>query len=155
MNEREALVLGNKLFRENGLYDWSIRINTRAKSRLGVCKFTDRKGRKVNSIEISSWIFVKCPGRVENTVRHEVAHAIAGSSAGHGPQWKKVARRLGAKPVACHADGINMDEIDFQWETVCNKCEITFRKTFRRRPAKTLANRMCSKCYGSLEQRKI
>ena len=35
-----------------------------------------------------------------DTILHEIAHAIAGVEAGHGPAWKAVAQRLGATPRA-------------------------------------------------------
>ncbi len=38
--------------------------------------------------------------QVRDTVLHEIAHAIAGPEAGHGPLWKATARRIGATPRA-------------------------------------------------------
>ena len=35
-----------------------------------------------------------------DTILHEIAHAIAGANAGHGPVWKAVAKRIGAAPRA-------------------------------------------------------
>lgn len=32
---------------------------------------------------------------VENTILHEIAHAIAGFEAGHGEEWKRAARSIG------------------------------------------------------------
>lgn len=37
---------------------------------------------------------------LEDTVRHEFAHLIAGIEARHGPRWRAVAERLGALPRA-------------------------------------------------------
>ncbi len=38
------------------------------------------------------------PDDVRDTVLHEIAHALAGwRSAEHGPKWKGIARRLGAR----------------------------------------------------------
>lgn len=37
---------------------------------------------------------------LEDTVRHELAHLIAGIEARHGPRWRAVAKRLGAVPRA-------------------------------------------------------
>ena len=155
MTETEALILGNKLLRENGLYNWSISINRRNKRKLGSCKFKDALGNEINTIEISSWLFKHFPDRVNNTVRHEVAHALAGYEAGHGPYWKKMARRIGARPIA-RAYDISQKDIPYIWETVCSSCDIVTKKTFRRRSFKTLENRICKKCGDSnFEQRKI
>ena len=38
--------------------------------------------------------------QIRDTVLHEIAHAIAGREAGHGPLWKVTARRIGATPRA-------------------------------------------------------
>jgi len=38
----------------------------------------------------------------ENTFWHELAHILAGWGAGHGPEWKRVMRRLGRVPDRCH-----------------------------------------------------
>ena len=38
--------------------------------------------------------------QIRDTVLHEIAHAIAGHGAGHGPLWKATARRIGATPRA-------------------------------------------------------
>jgi predicted SprT family Zn-dependent metalloprotease len=40
--------------------------------------------------------------QVRDTVLHEVAHAIAGNRAGHGPEWKEVAKRIGCSATRCH-----------------------------------------------------
>lgn len=37
-----------------------------------------------------------------DTLRHEIAHAIAGFKAGHGHDWKLVCVMTGAKPIACY-----------------------------------------------------
>lgn len=37
---------------------------------------------------------------LEDTVRHELAHLIAGIDERHGPSWRRVAKRLGATPRA-------------------------------------------------------
>lgn len=33
---------------------------------------------------------------------HEIAHALAGHAAGHGPAWKRVARSIGCRATRCH-----------------------------------------------------
>lgn len=34
-------------------------------------------------------------GAVENVILHEIAHALAGQEAGHGPRWRAVALWIG------------------------------------------------------------
>ena len=40
----------------------------------------------------------KPPELVTEVILHEIAHALAGPEAGHGPEWKAIAIRLGARP---------------------------------------------------------
>ena len=37
---------------------------------------------------------------IRDTVLHEIAHALVGPEARHGPEWKAIAKRLGATPRA-------------------------------------------------------
>lgn len=67
----------------------------RAKTRHGQCDFTRQR------ITLSRY-FVEMNDEpvVRETILHEIAHAIAGSAAGHGPRWQMVARNLGVRPTA-------------------------------------------------------
>lgn len=77
---------------------WSFRWD-RSKTREGQCIF----GRRVISL---SWPIAQLRELAESrdTILHEIAHAIAGYRAAHGPAWKAVCRKIGARPVAC-SDG--------------------------------------------------
>lgn len=64
----------------------------RATSRLGNCNFTDKK------ITISKHFTGAATfEQFEQTLIHEIAHALLPSSAGHGWQWKAKAKELGYK----------------------------------------------------------
>ena len=65
-------------------------------SKLGFCNFR-RQLIKINLRHLIE----DDPSDVTDTILHEIAHAIAGQNAGHGPQWKLVAESLGATPKAC------------------------------------------------------
>ena len=45
------------------------------------------------------------PREVRDTILHEIAHALAGAKAKHGPAWKAIARRLGATLKARAEEG--------------------------------------------------
>ena len=45
------------------------------------------------------------PREVRDTILHEIAHALAGAKARHGPAWKAIAKRLGATPKARAEEG--------------------------------------------------
>lgn len=62
-------------------------------SGLGLCWF----GAKL--ITLTGWyVDLNDEAAVHDTILHEIAHAIAGREAGHGPGWKAVAARIGAVP---------------------------------------------------------
>ena len=82
------------LMEEHGLADWTLAF-VEARRRLGDCHFGDRVIRisRAHALQGSE-------EQIRDTVLHEIAHAIAGPEAGHGPLWKATARRIGATPRA-------------------------------------------------------
>lgn len=61
-----------------------------ARTRAGLCNFTDK--RITLSLHLAA---AYEDDEVHQILLHEVAHALAGPKAGHGPKWKKVAAELG------------------------------------------------------------
>lgn len=47
------------------------------------------------------WVALLPEEEIRLTLLHEIAHALAGKEAGHGPHWKAMARKVGARPVRC------------------------------------------------------
>lgn len=91
---REVAARARALMDDNGLHDWSFRFGN-ARQKLGECR------AKEKLIVLSrSHAAGGAPDDVTDTVLHEIAHALAGPAAGHGPAWKAVARRLGAWPAS-------------------------------------------------------
>jgi predicted SprT family Zn-dependent metalloprotease len=63
-----------------------------AKQRAGLCNYSDHK------ISLSKYIVeYHSIDQSEQVILHEIAHAIAGKSAGHGPNWKNTAKSIGYK----------------------------------------------------------
>lgn len=89
-----AVALAEELLTENGLTGWRVTVDN-AGRRLGIC----RPGRKTISLS-RQYIAVTSDDVTQDTIRHEVAHALAGASEGHGPVWQDHARALGADPTA-------------------------------------------------------
>ena len=57
---------------------------------LGFCDYTNKK------IALNSYLLKDHSYEtIHNTILHEIAHAIAGFSAGHGEKWKEVAIKIG------------------------------------------------------------
>ena len=80
-----------RIMREHGLIDagWTFAFD-RAVRRAGACHFQ----RKQITL---SWKITELNGEAEvlDTLLHEAAHALAGAAAGHGPEWRRIARRIG------------------------------------------------------------
>ena len=86
--------MARRLMDDHGLTGWTLAF-VEAKRRLGDCHFRHRVIRisRTHALEGSE-------EQIRDTVLHEIAHAIAGREAGHGPLWKVTARRIGATPRA-------------------------------------------------------
>jgi hypothetical protein len=83
------------LFAEYRLAGWTFGLAA-SKRRLGVCKYRRKR------IEIGEFYARHNPdAAVLDTLLHEIAHALAGPKAGHGPVWQAIAARIGATPRAC------------------------------------------------------
>ena len=86
--------------------------------------------------------------RVRETVLHEVAHALAGARAQHGPAWRAACARLG---IPSEQRCFSSDDATLPPGAFEGRCPTCARKYVRyRRP---LASRRyhCAKCgYGSL-----
>lgn len=76
---------------------WRFEFDT-AEKRFGACHY----GKKL--ITVSS-ILTEINSEEEflETVRHEIAHVIAGFKAGHGRDWKLICNVTKCKPVACYS----------------------------------------------------
>lgn len=88
----EVQAQARALMDRHGLIEWSFRFN-HAERQLGLCRYQEKRillsrGHAANGTR----------ERVTDTILHEIAHALAGPSARHGPAWQMVARRLGATP---------------------------------------------------------
>jgi predicted SprT family Zn-dependent metalloprotease len=119
MDLKELEAIARRELAKNGLRGWSFGLS-RARRRLGVCKYEAKR------IEIAEYYARNSPEvSVLDTLLHEIAHAIAGHSAKHGPRWKAVAIRLGATPRSCESSGQAVVEPG-DWQATCPACEKTF-----------------------------
>jgi predicted SprT family Zn-dependent metalloprotease len=120
---------------KHGLRGWTFGL-AKTRRRLGVCKY------KTKRIEIAEYYARHSPQEtVLDTLLHEIAHAIAGPAAKHGPRWKAVAVRLGATPRACETSNRAVMEPG-DWQASCPACKKTAH--LYRRP-KSLGGYRC-KC---------
>ena len=135
MDIKELEAIASQEMTKHGLDGWTFGLAD-TKRQLGVCKY--RKKR----IEIGEYYAQNSSTEsVLDTLLHEIAHAIAGPKAGHGPAWKAVAIRLGATPRACD----NSPETVVKpgdWQATCPACKKIFHRY--KRP-KSLSGYRC-KC---------
>ena len=126
MNETEALIHARRLLVRHGLHDWQVRTD-HARSRCGSCHFAQRE------ITLSThFIRLNETPEIEATILHEIAHALAGPNAGHGPHWQKIAAHIGAPVDATNATAAMPQPA---WALRCDQC----RQIVARRHRRTLA----------------
>jgi predicted SprT family Zn-dependent metalloprotease len=95
-------------------FDWDYAVQ-----RFGCCYHERKKITislsllQINNIEV-----------LKNTVNHEIAHALAGREACHGPAWKAKCLVTGAKPERCCQAGI----ITGKYKGLCSICPFTCYK---------------------------
>jgi predicted SprT family Zn-dependent metalloprotease len=114
-----------------------------ARKRFGRCSYN----KKV--ISLSRHLAKINPRRnVEETIRHEIAHAKDAEERGlsdHSNHWKRWALRCGAKPVRCYSPSqINTPEAPLY--TFCPNCK---QYIPRYRKSKTARIYTCGRCSGS------
>lgn len=95
---REIQKEARRMMREHGLRGWGFEWNNH-KTSAGICNYT----REIIALsrlyaEARSW------ENTRNTILHEIAHALAGPEAGHGPKWRAIARAIGCNAERCFSD---------------------------------------------------
>ena len=123
---------------KNGLLDWELELDY-AKVRAGACYFNKRK------ISFSR-NFIKYADQLDinDTILHEIAHALVGPKHGHDKVWKNMAKKLGCSAKRCHT----IEFSDYKWIRFCsNNC--WEQKIHRRK-----ANLVCRKCGAPVSYRK-
>lgn len=85
----QARGIATSLIRDHLGSRWSFGFD-HAKRRAGACNYTKQR------ISVSRY-FVKQASREElrQVLLHEIAHALVGPNAGHGPAWKRAAASIG------------------------------------------------------------
>lgn len=93
------------------------RWNQRTKT-LGITKFL--RGRP-HSVELSKkWVKVLPWEDIEDTITHEVAHALVGPGHGHDEVWQAKHRELGGSGQACYEN--SSVDLERPWRWTCSSC---------------------------------
>lgn len=139
MDLQEADFLACRLMMEHGLGTWTFGFDN-AKRRCGACHFGKRR------ITVSRYyVAANSEGDIRDTVLHEIAHALAGAEAGHGPEWQAMARRVGARPNRCADTSVKMPAAP--WLLVCTNGH---RHGTRHRKNRNMHLYVCGTCRASL-----
>jgi hypothetical protein len=128
----DARTLAHRLMQEHGLHGWRLELD-RAKRRAGVCRHQQRV------IGLSAPLTRLHPeAEVRDTILHEIAHALAGPQAGHGPAWAATARRIGCSAQRCVSGDV--PAVPGAWVGICQQGHEVER---HRRPERVL---LCTRC---------
>lgn len=113
MDLYEAEDLAEELMKFHGLDKWTFGFD-RAKQRCGQCQHSKHE------ITLSRYYAERNDrSEVQDTILHEIAHALVGSGEGHSPKWRVMARAVGAKPQRCADASVSMPKA--RWELVCTE----------------------------------
>lgn len=124
LSPSDARQMALDLLAAHGLRHWTFTFN-RAKRTMGLCRHSERR------IELSVYfVLANDAAAVRDCILHEIAHAIAGLEEGHGPIWKLICSRIGAKPERCGDARMP----DGNWWAVCPNCRRKY--TRYRRPGR-------------------
>ncbi len=111
----------------------------KTKRTMGVCDY------QLRTVSASSvYVGRASVEQLEDTVLHEVAHAIAGYSAGHGLAWQAACVRIGAEPKRLFdASSISPP---CTWTMDCPSCDGPQRKLFAK--PRSRRQESCIHCSG-------
>ena len=140
-------VMAKKLLRDHDLDHLDLEFGN-SKTALGTCVFNRITGEPKRITISKRWIPYLTPDETKDTILHEIAHAIAGHKAGHGPKWRKVARNIGAKPERL-ADippeiSTRLRRHTAKWKLTC--CNLGCDNVFYRHRLKSNATYRCPDC---------
>jgi predicted SprT family Zn-dependent metalloprotease len=117
---------------------WSFGFDN-AKTRAGQCNYTAHR------ITVSRYLAARYDDdEIHQILLHEVAHALAGSAAGHGARWVAIAREIGYEGSRLH-DGTRADELA-PWIGRCPAGHEFYR---HRRPKSRLSCSLCARGFSS------
>jgi predicted SprT family Zn-dependent metalloprotease len=145
MNLLEAQILTLDLMRTHGLTDVGFAWHQKA------CVFGDYIERTVRGTGVVVSRTIRLSKRltrtnsvdvVKDVILHEIAHALAGHSAAHGPTWKSMCLRVGAVPEPCKA--LDFTTVHPPTGGYSAQCKLCGAKRWRaRRPTKSYS---CGSC---------
>ncbi len=132
MDLDDARDLALRFLALHGLAGWTLRFDS-SRRRFGACHHSRQE------ISLSRHLtLLNGPDQVGDTILHEVAHALAGHRAGHGPRWQALAARIGADPRRTY-DSAEVITPPARFVGRCPRCALTVERHRRNRVA-------CARC---------
>jgi predicted SprT family Zn-dependent metalloprotease len=123
-----------------GLHDWHFAYNRRKQS-MGFCRYASK------TIELSCYLVVQNgPEEVEDTILHEIAHALVGPGHGHNTVWKRKCIEIGARPVRCGQADMPVG----RWRALCRGCGKLYHRYRRPKQPRGWFCRLCGRLRGAL-----
>lgn len=115
MELRDAEQLAVNLLKQFGLASaWRFEFDS-AKRRFGCCHRSQRL------ITLSRELVLRNDQlQVEDTIRHEIAHALCPPRSGHGTAWTAMCKVTGARPERCY--GEEVEDVEGDWTASCLAC---------------------------------
>jgi len=140
MTLTDAKRLALDLIKAHGLRGWSFTFD-RAVTRFGSCN--ERRRRITLSAKLTE---LNDAAAVRDTILHEIAHALVGIRAGHGPKWRKAALAIGCNGQRCYGDEVRAPTAKFIG--TCPTCGYKLHRSRRRRVS-------CGKCERRFNPRHL
>lgn len=128
---------------------WKFEFNTR-KNSAGLCSYTKK------TIFISKWLLEQNLDKsleFENTLRHEIAHAIDGAMGGrnkHNHVWKAIARKVLCTAERCYSNDVIQTKVETKYTLKCVEKGCNYeRPSHKARKTGARSHPCCTDCYNS------
>lgn len=146
--ESKSLWLARKTLKRLGIHGWSVKLDNSH-------RVAGRCYHEIKTIVLSRR-FINHPTcsmeEIENTILHEIAHAIAGYKEHHGPEWKRIARMIGCTGDRCTK--IQFDERIPKYVLRCTNPDCTNIGHRHKIPSKIKAGAAsfnCGRCKSKMD----
>ena len=142
MNLQDAVTLAELHMEAHGLIQqgWHFQFDA-ARRRFGQCNYSKRTIKLSRALTL-----LNEEETVEQTILHEVAHALCSPWDGHGPQWVRMARSIGCTGSRCY-DSSQVVQPPAPYKAVCATCG-TVHRAYKRRTRATACSACCQVYAG-------